>query len=1037
MKLLRIFIRNLNSLRGEHTLDFRTPPLANHQLYAIVGKTGAGKSTILDAVTLALYGTTDRSVENFETEASTVMTYGTGECRAEVEFSTSTGTYRSAWAQGRAYGKPDGRLQKPKRNLDLVDAETGESVKSLADSITSHNKEVPEVVGLDYDRFIRSAMLTQGAFARFLESTGKEKAELLEKITGTLLYRDLGIAAFERNKRAAAALETAKRDQEAQQPLGEEARTALEKELRQARTEQQATKVELDRVVKQLTAYQALATVAADHAAASEKQARVEKKWTELAGARQRLADSERVNELRTDLEATDRLTKELSALDEAVATSQKKVTQASQVVAASVVKEKAARVGITEFLERLPAREAKCTAAAVLEQEVAEQRARADELRRLRQQQTRTRQQADDTLKQLGQEQTSITKALSGRTAEELNAETEGLATSLASLRKEEVVARVQLDHARISEQLTEARGQLSKTEQQVAELARSLPGLEVAAKAAADRFNDKEKIVELLETQQKLFKYKQKLQPGEQCPICGATEHPALTHETYVDSAEVAAAKADVVRAENDQLHADQAVTRVTTEIAVHSEVVNRQTKRVTELEGELAEFAADIRSNSSSVVEVKEQLAVLSAEQAKQEKALTALRELGRQLPRLAELQTLIRTEEEKQTSCGNTIKQLDQQLAEHEAKVAGLINQKRTLLGGGYSAAECRQQLVDKDKQLTGVLNEAEKQRVLVEGQLQQQQEALQTTSERRGTTHSALVTVSTALRTALNELAVTEAEARTSLLSTAEEKQLRAQRDEVATRKASLAELVHKLSADLEQRKAATAELPPAEDLRKQQPALESTYQTVSERAGAATQRLADDDERRVAYSAKAEEIAVLTKEYERWARLHELIGSADGSKFRRYAQALTLSRLIEIGNHHLQDISGRYLMSYDESKLEDLNILIVDGYHNDNVRSVATLSGGETFLISLALALGLSDLASGKSLMESLFIDEGFGTLDANSLDQAMQTLENLRDRGKVIGLISHVEQLKERIACKIELTPLGDGTSSLAVVVG
>jgi exonuclease SbcC len=139
-----------------------------------------------------------------------------------------------------------------------------------------------------------------------------------------------------------------------------------------------------------------------------------------------------------------------------------------------------------------------------------------------------------------------------------------------------------------------------------------------------------------------------------------------------------------------------------------------------------------------------------------------------------------------------------------------------------------------------------------------------------------------------------------------------------------------------------------------------------------------------------------------------------------------------------VGNDHLGSISPRYRMEYAApagGSGENLDIIIVDTYHDDNRRTMATLSGGETFLISLALALGLSDLASGKNLIQSLFIDEGFGTLDGKTLDQAMTTLEQLRDQGKTIGLISHVASLRERIQCQIQLEPVGDGFSRIEVV--
>jgi exonuclease SbcC len=116
---------------------------------------------------------------------------------------------------------------------------------------------------------------------------------------------------------------------------------------------------------------------------------------------------------------------------------------------------------------------------------------------------------------------------------------------------------------------------------------------------------------------------------------------------------------------------------------------------------------------------------------------------------------------------------------------------------------------------------------------------------------------------------------------------------------------------------------------------------------------------------------------------------------------------------------------------------EALELEIIDTFQNDNRRPTSTLSGGETFIVSLALALGLSDLAAGKQVIQSLFIDEGFGTLDEKILDQAMTTLEQLQAQGKTIGLISHVKELRERIYCQIQLEPVGDGFSTIQISEG
>lgn len=163
-----------------------------------------------------------------------------------------------------------------------------------------------------------------------------------------------------------------------------------------------------------------------------------------------------------------------------------------------------------------------------------------------------------------------------------------------------------------------------------------------------------------------------------------------------------------------------------------------------------------------------------------------------------------------------------------------------------------------------------------------------------------------------------------------------------------------------------------------------------------------------------------------------WIKLNEMVGSASGDKFAKFAQGITLDQLIYLANKHLQILSPRYELqrSSDSSKL--LEIEIIDGFQGDVVRPVSTLSGGESFIVSLSLALGLSALASQKISIDSLFLDEGFGTLDSDSLELALNALNQLQSSGKMVGLISHVEALKERIPLQIRVIPKSDGTSVL-----
>ena len=169
-----------------------------------------------------------------------------------------------------------------------------------------------------------------------------------------------------------------------------------------------------------------------------------------------------------------------------------------------------------------------------------------------------------------------------------------------------------------------------------------------------------------------------------------------------------------------------------------------------------------------------------------------------------------------------------------------------------------------------------------------------------------------------------------------------------------------------------------------------------------------------------------------TKQFsEQWASLNEIAGSSDGGKFRRIAQGYTLDVLLSYTNVQLRQLSNRYRL---ERVPDTLALQVIDRDMCDEVRTVHSLSGGESFLVSLALALGLSSLSSNKMRVESLFIDEGFGSLDAETLRLAMDALESLRTQGRKIGVISHVQEMTERIPVQIKVCRGDNGRSYLTV---
>jgi exonuclease SbcC len=274
---------------------------------------------------------------------------------------------------------------------------------------------------------------------------------------------------------------------------------------------------------------------------------------------------------------------------------------------------------------------------------------------------------------------------------------------------------------------------------------------------------------------------------------------------------------------------------------------------------------------------------------------------------------------------------------------------------------------------------------------------------------------------------------TAAEAQALLLPEAEARQLTQHRQRHLTDQQAAQQLHGKLTADLAQHQELALTHLPTTALTAELTQLNAENEKLHQRLGAAASQLAQDDEARHQQAAGLRQLATRQQEQQRWQDLAEQIGSAKGDKFSQFAQGLTLSHLARLANLRLQQLTGRYTILKTPNR--NLELQIIDHDQADTVRPMASLSGGESFLVSLALALGLSELAGYKARIESLFIDEGFGTLDPDSLNTALDALERLQHSGKMIGIISHVADLKERIGTQIRVQPGAGGNSTVRVV--
>ncbi|MEM7571508.1 MAG: AAA family ATPase [Bacteroidota bacterium] len=1046
MKLLAVRIHNLNSLRGTHELRFDQPPLADAGIFAIVGKTGAGKTTILDAITLALYGKTPR-----DTNGDEVLSNGEAECFAEVEFSSRQGHFRSRWERRRSRGKADGKLQASRREISKQTAEGNWDIlegriKKEVDRITL------KAVGLDYERFTRSVMLTQGEFARFLKAKDNERADLLESITGTELYRQLSTAAYERHQLARRSYDQLKDRREALALLRKEERTLLEEESLQLKKSVDQQRPQLEQLQQRLDRLDQLAQLRKRQAQEQEQFQQLEAKNKAARSDRSRLMASQQLQPLAAEIRELDRSRAQQQQLSKDFEAAQEVQAQTKAQLPGLKSAARTAAKKLADFSKAKPTKEKKLNDARVFQAQIDDRRQLlAKDNQTLAQNRSKNEQlkakseQLLQEIKTLEGANTSLQSQLTQLSFS--NPENDPTALSLTEqLTKELQSVQVEIQQLKAVQEYRDLlRLELRRTdeledlEQELISLDQELIAMLEQLDFATEALKISEETWAQLQQSQQLIDLRKSIQnTHEACPVCGATDHPALVHWTPPSEAALQQAKgrveSDTAFLKKRELQLKnllQEQTRLSTRLQTRQE--NQEElqlfgQRLAKLE---TYFAGD--GDPLEVAEPELRLKELMTFQEQLSNLTKALEADRGRREELAILQQQKIEVAQGFPALEAEHQQLTQRIEEQQAEMSKWEKQISDLLGGlGLSTA--KQRLEQAENSCRQAQQQSELALETAQTKLAGQEQDLKRIEAAHLTLKKDIAKQEKKLQTALKKIGIKElAIAREQLLPVQEEQRLRERLQQLDLAMATNQEVQQQL---LQQQKEIVRQLPPEldreellESLRKAQ----QEFEAAKERMGGLRQQLHQDDQNRKDAGELMKAIDEAAEELTRWQRLNELIGQKDGGKFRNFAQGLTLARLVQLANRHLEKLNGRYLIHKPAD--QDLALQIIDTFQADNRRPTSTLSGGESFVLSLALALGLSDLAGRRTRIESLFIDEGFGTLDSSSLEMVMSSLENLRAEGKTIGLISHVPALRERIHHQIRIRTGQEGFSRLEIV--
>ena len=1025
MKILAIRGKNLASLAGDFEVDFTVEPLKNAGIFAITGSTGSGKSTLLDALCLALFDSTPRMTKARESkveladvrnktiaqsDSRSVLRRGTAEGYAEVDFIALTGeTYRSTWTACRAGGKPSGILRSVGfrlMNLSKNTEEQGTRKELLA--------KVSKLIGLSFEQFNRSVLLAQGDFAVFLKAKQADKAEILEKLTGTEIYSRVSSFIYAKTKSADMEFRLLQERMKGIELLSDDALAALDGEKLLLSGSLAALKSEEDKLSACLKWVEEERSLTRNKEQAENELKEIRIEMEKSAARYALLARVEQAQEIRDVFMQAVATSGQLNANRKMLAERQEQVRQTAVLFSKTQQEQEAVKKAQTAWQEYLAELTPQLNKAKELDVQITEKQ------------------------KQWLDAQAEEKKELSRK--EKLERELAGLRQQIKLLQvtwKEiedwfghymvyaDLIPAVSLVLTLLADRET-ADTQIVSNRKMLKEVS-ALQEMEQKRLKAMQE--EAERLNRLLPAEVVLLR--SQLRTGEPCPVCGSLHHPAATL-TEVQSLQ----EAELNRAKE----------KVTQEIERLTVSLTDRTMEINTLDTIVKNY---VHRSEECLSKVKEHVSILPGWQDLLDKGQLkgALRNFDKQWKERLQQQTDTKEALSRQQA------ELDARQHEQETHVVQIkdkqsktialetdlsaLRSQRALLLEGRPTHEVENQnrrrqeelqqhwdiVMRQYQDLSGALESYKGQSVQLEKEVERLEVLSQEENCRITEWLSGREEITT--RAELEELL-----SKDIVWINREKKELTALKERFTTVQAVLAERCQLLAKHGEgSHKPSEGET--EESLLFKLSACQSSKEQQTTRLTQIGLMLDGQEKNRQALAGIRKELDEKQLNYENWSKLNELFGSQSGVKFKEIAQGYTLDVLLLYANKHLQDLAPRYELQ----RISDtLALQIVDLDMMGEVRTVHSLSCGESFLVSLALALGLSSLSSNRMNVESLFIDEGFGSLDPETFRIAMDALERLQMQGRKIGVISHVAEMTERISAQIQIVKTGNGRSRVQV---
>lgn len=1011
MKILRIEICNIASI-GAASLDFTEAPLANAPLILVAGTTGSGKSTILDAVCLALYGNAPRLSDvsgNRKAEDDGwiisnplhLVRQNSDKCFSKVTFEANNGrTYTAEWSVS-FYSRGENKGEPKNIQRTLTDVETEEVIElKLRTNLLDGN----EFIGLTYDQFRKTSLLAQGEFNRFLKGNSKEKSSILERLVGVEIFNSYGDRIKARFASAKTDLEIAEREVKGIELLPPEEVDKLKSDIETSKAAAQC----LQDIIKEINAvtnwYSTHKSIKNDFEKAdvSLKKAEKQLELPEVKEARAKVNRWDELEEMRSVSTSLEDTIKEIGK-------EQNKITRLGKTRNALLKSQKLLSDRTHSFQEKLDEIDKNLKLFSDSEKVIIENSSLV--LERLRIHHLAVKLKNDEEAK-VRKASGKIDEHILKLSEKDLNERTEFKKSVRVLSENHDLLTRIE-NLEKIEKDLTKADTALKK-----------------AVHIYNETRNRYEKVA--LSTKNAAKTLRASLVVGENCPVCGSTVSELLVDKAFEDG--LKPLKEEFVKAENNKTRAENNFFSKKTEFSHAKSLLPTEIPNINILRNEIDSLASRIKVSpkdaANLITQIDDEIAKIS----------DAVKKVGELNQAKANLEIKI-TDLQKAGDRLAEFLNFETESINHkveEEKIEKLVKLHSDLITDFDKKSKQLENLSELSVKLTDALTHTQTLHVAESGDV--------IPIEKIEKTSSQLIADFNSATDRFNELtarkeswqrkkAAVLAILPDDLKQFADNPSFGESPDSIKNKR----ELISRVDTDYNVAKGAfdnakesleknNAERPDTE-LSEEQAILKkeefnNKLAEINRKIGSEENRLKANDIALEKHESALERVEKARTVYADWKQLDDLLG---GEKFKLYVCSELLSHLIGNANHYFLMFQKRYKLEVSPGNFE---IMVYDNeLHLSRVFS--SLSGGETFMVSLSLALGLAALSKVRFTCDTLFIDEGFGTLSSDCLDSVMNSLDMLRrfENRRVI-VISHVEMLRDRIPVQILVKRNGSKSS-------